>query len=121
MLVNNRILVNSILPTFKYTYTQVWPSGESLWIVWPPRWVEVGQPWSRISDLPISSGGYSDDSGDFSTPTQVFCCLYFFIGKLASEMFGEVYRNYLNVQLVLSASTDSHASFFSGAWKFVNF
>ena len=36
-------------------------------------------------------------------------------------MFGEVCRNYLNVQLMLFASTDSHASFFSGAWKFVNF
>jgi len=35
MLVNNRVLVNSILPTFQYVYTQVWPSGESLWIVWP--------------------------------------------------------------------------------------
>lgn len=49
------------------------------------------------------------------------CCLYFFIGKLASEIFGEVHRNDLNVQFVLSASTDSHASFFSGAWEFVNF
>jgi len=34
---------------------------------------------------------------------------------MASKMFGEVHRNDLSVQLVLSASTDSYASFFSGA------
>jgi hypothetical protein len=31
------------------------------------------------------------------------------------------YTNDWNLQLVLSAYTDTHASFFSGAWKFVNF
>ena len=33
--VNNSGLVSSIPPPFLYVYTQVWPSGGSLFIVWP--------------------------------------------------------------------------------------
>jgi beta-galactosidase beta subunit len=48
----------------------------------------------------------------FCVIQSLFLLLILFVGKLASKMSGEVHRNYLNVHLVLSASTDSHASFF---------
>jgi hypothetical protein len=44
MFVNSRILVNLILPTFQYMYTQVWPSGESFMNCVAPNGLKLASP-----------------------------------------------------------------------------
>lgn len=76
MFVNTRILDNSIPTTLLYVYTQVWPSGKPLWIVWPllPSGLMLASP--SLEDELRNYKSRLKNKTSISNNNRVTCSLY---------------------------------------------